>query len=182
MEPNIDSQQAVATTTKSKKGLVVIIVLLLSVLAAVGYFLYKENNDHSSTIQQLTNQTIIVNDNAQVIRDAKLEPSFRKLLQERANDSCSVSRSAVLFNTTTSLEKNGDGSIKKYFAVSQFICSNGDSALTGPIRFSAAQSYDGIDWTFTYGSSTSQPTSLPNYIFDTDPALYNRKYNNPQHF
>jgi type II secretory pathway pseudopilin PulG len=172
-------------TVKSNKPLVITLIIVIVVLiggcAALGYFLKKQVDDQSSTKRQLSEQTKIVNDMAQVIRDSKLEPSFRKVLQDNANRECS-SGNALLFNSTTSLEKNGDGSTKKYFAISQYFCHIGETATTGPIRFAAAQSYDGITWEFTYGSSTRTPVSLPHYIFDTDPALFNRKYNNPKSF
>lgn len=188
MEPNAPLPQQTppqVVTTKPNRAatavLITLLVLLVAGTAALGYFFKKEFDAHGTTKRELSEQTKIVNDNAQIIRDAKLEPGFRKVLQDHANRDCS-SNSAVLFNTTTSLEKNGDGSTKKYFAVGQFICNNGGIALAGPIRFSAAQSTDGITWEFTYGSSSGEPTSLPGYIFDTDSALYNRKYNNPKKF
>ena len=188
MPPNNEIQnpvQADRVIIKSNKGLIVvlivIIILLIAASGALGYFWKQEVDDHGLTVKQLTEQTNIVNENSQVIRDAKLEPSFRKVLQDHANNDCS-SKSAVVFNTTTSIEKNGDNSTKKYFAVGQFVCNNGGMAIGSPIRFSAAQSQDGITWEFTYGSSSADPTSLPGYIFNTDPALYNRKYNNPKQF
>lgn len=194
MEPSIQAtQQQPIIVTKSNKStiitLIIVTVLLIVGIAVVGYFFKQEVDKHSKTtgqldekVKQLADLTKLVDENAQIIRDAKLEPAFRKVLQDHANQECTASKSAVLFNTTTSLEKNGDGSIKKYFAVGQFICNNGGMALASPIRFSAAQSKDGITWEFTYGSSSGEPTSLPSYIFNTDPALYNRKYNNPRSF
>lgn len=185
MQPEQPSYNHQQIQKKSNKGvvvcLIVFIVLLIAGLATGGYFHKKEYDAHQVTKQQLAQQVAIVNTNAQVIRDAKFEPNFRKVLQDHANLDC-VSKSAVLFNTTTSEEKNGDGSVKKYFAVGQYICSIGNVAAGGPIRFAAATSRDGITWEFTYGSSTGEPTSLPGYIFKTDPALYNRKYNNPKSF
>jgi hypothetical protein len=183
-ENNAGQEKAAVEPNKSKAlviVLIIIIVLLTVVCGILGYFLKKEVDDHGSTVRQLTAQTNIVNENAQVIRDAKLEPLFRKVSQDNANRNCS-SASAIIFNTTTSLEKNADGTIKKYFAVGQFICNNGNIADAGPIRFVVAQSRDGITWEGNYISSTNTPTSLPRYIFNSDAALYNRKYNNPSAF
>lgn len=185
MLPTTETPQPVIIT-KPNKGLetvlIIIIIVLLAGIGAVGYFLKKEIDEHAATSSELASKTKIVDENAQMIREAALEPAYRKVLQDHANKECFSSKSAVLFNTTNSAEKNGDGSIKKYFAVGQFICNNGGMALASPIRFSAAQSRDGITWEFTYGSSSGEPTSLPGYIFNTDPALYNRKYNNPKSF
>ena len=145
----------------------------------LGFLLKKEADKLGNAVKELQAQTKIVNDNAQVIRDAALEPSFRQTLQEGANRACDYN-SAVLFNPTTSLEKNTDGSVKKYYAVSQYFCNRGTEVVMGYMGYVAAQSYDAKKWNFTYGNSTSDAT-LPNYIFNTDPALYNRKYNNPAH-
>lgn len=177
-------KQPESTPTKSKSNLVLLIVLVILLLAALGsagyaYTLLKtEEANHAKTQEKLTAQTKIVDDNEQVIRDARLEPAFRPVLQDNANKTC-PSGSGVVFNTTTSEEKNADNSVKKYFAVGQFVCNNGNMAQASPIRFAAAQSYDGKTWSFTYGSSSSTPSSLPGYIFNTDSDLYNRKFNNP---
>lgn len=183
MQPEYQTAQPV--NQKSNKGLVIFliifIVLLIGGAATLGYFYKKEYDAHKVTKQHLAEQTAIVNENTQVIRDAKLEPNFRKVLQDHANSEC-ISKSAVLFNTTTSEDKNADGTVKKYLAVGQFICNNGNMAVASPIRFASATSKDGVTWEFTYGSSSVEPTSLPTYIFNTDPALYNRKYNNPKSF
>lgn len=185
MQPEQHSYDHQQMHKKSNKGVVIcltiFIVLLIVGLATAGYFYKKEYDAHKVTKQQLANQTAIVNDNAQVIRDAKLEPNFRKVLQDHANLDC-ISKSAVLFNTTTSEDKDANDLVKKYFAVGQYICNVGNVVSGGPIRFAAATSPDGITWEFTYGSSSGEPTSLPGYIFKTDPALYNRKYNNPKSF
>lgn len=185
MQPEQHSYNHQQIHKKSNKGVIIcltiFIILLIAGLVSGGYFYKKEYDAHQVTKQKLADQTAIVNENAQVIRDAKLEPNFRKVLQDHANLDC-VSKSAVMFNTTTSEDKDANGSVKKYFSVGQYICNNGSVASGGPIRFAAATSRDGITWEFTYGSSTSEPTSLPGYIFKTDPALYNRKYNNPKSF
>lgn len=166
---------------KSHKGLiislVVLLVLALGGAGTSGYFFVQETKDHDSTIKQLDSQTKIVNDNAQLIRDSKLEPAFRSVMQTSANRNCS-SGSAIVFNTTTSLEKNSDGSTKKYIAVGQAVCNEGDSVQSGKVLFVAVQSYDSITWEGSYVA----PSKLPKYIFNTDPALYNRKFNNPATF
>ncbi len=185
MQPENSSipQQFVAPKPKKSRpwALMFISIVLLCAVGALGYYLKSEIEAHRTTSKQLTEQTNIIHENTQTIRDARLEPSFRKVLQDNANRDCS-SNSAVLFNTTTSIEKNLDGTAKKYFAVGQYVCNNGGVALGGPIRFASAQSVNAITWDFTYGSSTLEPTSLPSYIFNTDPALFNRKYNNPKVF
>ena len=157
--------------------LVILLILALGGAGTLGYFFVQETKDHDSTIKQLDSQTKIVNDNAQLIRDSKLEPAFRSVMQTSANRNCS-SGSAIVFNTTTSLEKNSDGSTKKYIAVGQAVCNDGDSAQSGKILFVAVQSYDSITWEGSYVA----PSKLPKYIFNTDPALYNRKFNNPATF
>lgn len=165
-----------------------LVVILLLATAGAGYLYYSEVQAHDKTKQELTEVKEELSDiktefeeQAQVLQDARLEPGFRKVLQDNANRNCS-SNSAILFNTTTSPEKNGDGSIKKFFAVGQYVCNNGEQILSEPVRFVAAQSYDEATWEFTFGSGTASPVSLPSYIFDTDPALFNRKYNNPNRF
>lgn len=181
MEPE---KQPEPITTKPKSNKLPLIILTLLVLVALGAtgYVYKllktEKANHAQTADKLTAQTKVVDDNAQVIRDSRLEPSFRTVMQDNANRTC-TSGSGVVFNTTTSEEKNSDKTVKKYFAVGQFVCNNGNTAIAGPIRFVGVESYDGSKWDFTYGSSSSTPTSLPDYIFKTDPALYNRKFNNP---
>ncbi len=186
MQPEYSTMTQLPTAPhKQKKTLPLIVIVVLIILiagsGALGYYYKKEVDAHRSTAKQLTAQTNVIYENAQTLRDAKLEPSFRKVLQDHANSDCS-SKSAVLFNTTTSVEKNLDGSAKKYFSVGQYVCNNGGMTLAGPIRFASSQSVDAITWEFTYGSSTLEPTSLPGYIFNTDPALFNRKYNNPKVF
>jgi hypothetical protein len=181
MEPQQTNFVPMPQQSKNKSNiwLIFLALVLLLGMAVLGYFLKKEVNKHSSTISQLQAQTEIVNSNAQVTRDSKLEPAFRPVLQQNANRECS-SGSAVLFNTTTSEEKNTDGSVKKYFAVGQYFCNNGNLVLQGQLMLIAAQSTNGNSWEFTYRSSSENSTALPGYIFDTDPALYNRKFNNPQ--
>lgn len=156
-------------------GLLALIVVLAAGFVATGYLLNKERTEHAAAQK-------ILDENAQVIQAAKLESGFRKVLQEHVDRECYAGQSGILFNTATSVEKNDDGSVKKYFAVGQYVCTSDNNVLAGPIRFTAAQSYDGATWQFTYGASTVEPRSLPSYIFNTDPALYNLKYNNPKTF
>lgn len=160
---------------------IVIAVILLIASCALGYLLYIEKEKSSDLQTELNEKVEYINENAQVIRDAEMEPGFRPLLQERANKECiGEKETAVVFNTTTSPEKNEDGTVKKYYAVGQYFCNIGDSVVNGSIRFVAAQSYDGDNWEFTYGSGSENPVLLPGYIFNTDKNLYNRKYNNPE--
>ncbi len=167
---------------KSNRKIVILTILLVIALlgaGVLGFLLKKEADKLGNAVNELRAQTKIVNDNAQSIRDAKLEPSFRKTLQQAANRSCDYD-SAILYNPTTSLEKKPDGSIKKYFAVSQYFCNSGNQTILGYIGYVAAQSYDGMKWEFTFGNGTAD-LRLPNYIYNTDPELFNRKYNNPAH-
>lgn len=186
--PNYDPSQL--KPTKKKKPVVLIVLLIITILAAggIGYLLMQEKSAHSKTtsdlgkiMTELQAKTAELNEAGKKLEQTKYQDSIRAALQPRNNRECG-NTSSIVFNITTSTEKNSDGSIKKRFGVGQFICNNGNSPGTYPIRFSVVQSYDdGKTWEFTYGSSTVEPSHLPNYIYNTDPNLFKTAYNNPSH-
>jgi len=160
-----------------KKRPVLLIILCLLLLAAaggLGYMYYTEQQAHTKTKQELSDANATLEKNAEVIRTAELLPGFSPVIQQGADTDCSGT--AQLFKPATSVEKNSDGSIKKYFGVMQYVCYSGSGIVTGTPRFSAAQSYDGTKWEFTYGSSTTDPLAMPKYIYSTDSAMYDSRY------
>ncbi len=177
------NNNVVAKQQKPKRLLYVALITMTVGAGTLGLLLKKEADKLGSAVRELQAQTEIVNNNAQVIRDAKLEPSFRSVMQSRANESCTGS-TAVLFNIVTSEEK-ANNQLKKYFAVGQYFCNIGNKAQDSYIRFIAFQSNsEAKKWDFTYDSGGSKDTasSLPGYIYNTNPALYKRTYNNPKVF
>ncbi len=176
----------------SKPIIITLIIVLVACLIAAGLlgFAFKKELDyHSATrddrdakIVELEEKSKLLEKHAQVIQDADFEPKYWNKMQESANQQCYSTGSAILFNTTVSPEKNSDGSIKKYFAVGKYICNSGNTAFRSDISFVALQSFDTDNWEFTYGSGSADPNSLPSYIYDTDPSLFKRKYNNPNRF
>lgn len=180
MNQEIQSPEITVDKPTKGKGLTIFLVILIVLLAGaalyLGYTLMQEKDKHQQAQKALQEQTKIVNDNAQSIRDAALQASYMPVLQQNGARECAT-RSAVIVNPTTSLEKRSDGSTKKTYAVGQLVCNNGNDVVSGTLVFVGVQSYDGKKWEFTYSGP-----QIPNYIYNTDPNLYNWKYNNPKHF
>jgi len=154
--------------------LIVLLVILLLVCAALVYLYYTEKQAHDNTKQELSEA---LSKNEELTRTADLAPLFSPTVQEGANRECSAyGATAVLINPATSIEKNSNGSTKKYFGVNQYVCSVNGTALANPTRFSAAESYDSKTWSFTYGSSNVDPLAMPKYIYDTAPEMYSQRY------
>ena len=190
---DLKNKEAKETSSNNHKSTIIISILVtlliisLAANAVLGVAFNKEINYHKETrnerdqkIQELVEKSQKLEANAQVIQDAELEPKYWGAMQENANRQChSPATSALVFNTTTSPEKNADGSVKKYFAVGKYVCNSGNTVFQSDIRFIVLQSRDMVNWEFTYGSSSSDPNALPGYVYDTNPSLYKRKYNNP---
>ena len=194
VQPSLPAQpqQAVVTSSKPRKqfslGRFLTLLFILLLLAGAGFLGYKYNQAATDLRQKASNlQSTQGQLSASNARIASLEQD-QKIAIYNANAYDTLKKHTgcansdpLIFNQTATTAKKADGSDKLY-GIAQYFCISGTEVQKGPLRFIAAQSYDGgKTWEMMFGSSTVDPYSLPNFIYNTNPQLLDRVYNHPKH-
>lgn len=186
--PSIQTPIVSHNSSKPKKGilkklfLILLTLITLGAVSTLGYLYYDTSkmlsNSKSELTATLSKFAALEEDKKQAVYADRAHDA----LVENAKRECfEGSKTATVFNKTVGFAKMGTAGTRPV-AVGQFVCMNGKDVLAKPIRFIAVQSYDdGATWEMTYGSSTSNPYELPNWIYETNPKAFDRAYNNPTH-